>query len=283
MPHLDKIWIGIRTRDEEDAGTDNAIEIIINTEGVDRLRHTIGETDQDDLERGGANLHEVDVAGNNIVPEDLTDSSIRVAIKGGDQWLPEDIFMWGRRLADQAVIPLAIETDITTKLSTDPFDPGSTTSIPLRRVSLGSRDLLLNRLFMLMTTSTREDAGTDDTITLQIFTTGLVVDFDAPPGGDTSQEDLETSQANFYEIPVITPFTKASLATMRLASPGDDAWLPQSFFLFGLNDATGRPEILVPLVHLPEWQFGNMSTDPSDDLDGQPAVSRVQLPLAPTP
>ena len=278
--HLDHIWIGIRTRTDDDSGTDNDIEIVIN-DGIDRLRHTISDTVQDDLETGGANLYSVDVAGNNIVPENLTDSSIRVGIKGDDAWRPEDIFMWGRRAADGAVIPLAIETDITTQLSTDENE--GATSIPLRLVNLGSRDLLLNRLFMLMTTSTREDAGTDDTISLQIFTTGLVVDFDVPPGGDTSQEDLETSQANFYEIPVITPFTKASLATMRLAIHGDDAWLPQSLFLFGLDDATGRPEILVPLVHLPEWQFGNMSTDPNDDLDGQPAVPRVQLPLVPTP
>jgi len=278
MPHLDKIWIGIRTKDVEDAGTDSAIEILINDEGIDRLRHPIGETSQDDLERGGGNLHEVDVAGNNIVPENLTNSSIRVGIKGDDQWRPDDIFMWGRRLTGQEVIPLAVEMDITAKLSTDIFfDPESITSIPLRRVSLGSRDLLINRLFMLMTTSTADESGTDSTLTLRTFTTGLVVDFEIPPSGDTSQEDLETSQANFYEVPVITPFTKASLARIQLEINGDDAWLPRSFFLFGLDDATGRPESLVPLVHLPSWAFGHMSADSSEGLPS------VDLPLAPTP
>jgi hypothetical protein len=272
MSHLDRIWTGITTRTAEDSGTDDAIEIVINENGIDRLRRTIGDTEQDDLEDGGANLYTMDVAANNIVPENLTNSSIRVGLKGGDAWRPEDIFMWGRRLTGGAVIPLALETNITTQLSTEAGEGAS--SMPLRRVALGARTMQINRLFMLMTTSTSDDAGTDNTITLQITTTGLVVDFDSE---DTSQEDLETSQANFYEVPVITSFSKASIAMIRLEINGNDGWLPSSFFLFGVDDAEGRPEFVVPLVHLPSWAFGWMSTDSSE------GVTRVQLPLAPTP
>jgi hypothetical protein len=153
----------------------------------------------------------------------------------------------------------------------------------LRRVSLGQSNLVLNRLFMLTTTSTNEESGTDDTLSLQISAPGLVVDFDLPPGGDTKQEDLETGQANFYEIPVVDSFIKANVTRIRLAITTDgavadaDAWAPRSFFLFGLNDAAGRPEILVPLVHIPSWAFGNMSADSNEGLPS------IDLPLAPTP
>jgi hypothetical protein len=280
--HLDRVWLAIRTKNIEDAGTGDALELLITDHGIDRLLATLGPADFRHPTRGGATLYELHVAPHNIVPENLTDSSIRVGIRGDDQWQPEDLFVWGRRLTGGEGIPLAIETDITAKLSLEiggTEGVESVSSIPLRRVGLGDRAMEINRLFMLMETSLSDDSGTDDTITLRIFTipsAGLVVDFDVPPGGDTSQEDLEQGDANFYEVPVITPFTQNSIAAIRLEIKGDDAWLPRNFFLFGLDDATGRPELLVPLVHLPEWEFGPMSTG----IDG---VTQILLPLAPTP
>jgi len=285
--HLDRVWLAIRTKNIEDAGTDDPLELLITDHGIDRLHATLGPGDFRRPARGGATLYELHVDANNIVPENLTDSSIRVGIRGDDQWQPEDLFVWGRRLTGGEVVPLAIETDITAKLSTEiggHEGVESVSSIPLRRVGLGNRATQIDRLFMLMETSLSDDSGTNDTITLRIFTPGLVVDFDVPPGGDTSQEDLEEGAANFYEVPVITSFTKGSISTMRLEINGDDAWQPQSFFLFGLKDTvvhphfpTRRPALIVPLVHLPRWEFGIMSADSSE---GQP---RVQLPLAPTP
>jgi hypothetical protein len=284
--HLDRVWLAIRTKNIEDAGTGDPLELLITDHGIDRLQTTLGPADFRHPTRGGATLYELHVAPHNIVPENLTDSSIRVGIRGDDQWQPEDLFVWGRRLTGGEGIPLAIETDITAKLSLEiggAEGVESVSSIPLRRVGLGDRAMEINRLFMLMETSLSDDSGTDDTITLRIFTPGLVVDFDVPPGGDTSQEDLEEGEANFYEVPVITPFTKNSIVAMRLEINGDDAWLPRNFFLFGLKDAvvhphfpTRRPALIVPLVHLPEWEFGFMST-------GVEGVTQVLLPLAPTP
>jgi hypothetical protein len=122
-----------------DAGTNSQIEIIINDQGIDRLRHTFPDTPQEDQEPGQANLYEVNVAANNIVPENLTDSSIRVGIRGDDQWTTGNILVWGERFTGGAVIPLAFETNIP-PLSTDASEGVSST--PLRLVGLGSRTML---------------------------------------------------------------------------------------------------------------------------------------------
>jgi hypothetical protein len=48
---------------------------------------------------------------------------------------------------------------------------------------------------------------------------------------------------------------------ITLAILGDDAWLPASLFLFGLDTASGRPTHVVPIVSLPSWGRGPLSTD----------------------
>ena len=99
------------------------------------------------------------------------------------------------------------------------------------------------------------------------------MDFDIP---DTPQQDQERGQANLYFVPVSSPFTKGSLNrdAISLRIGGDDAWLPVSFFLFGLDDATGRPEALVPLVHIRNWTLGWLSTDAGE---GVPSVTLPQV------
>jgi hypothetical protein len=273
--NLRRLWISMLTANFADAGTNSQIEIIINDQGIDRLRHTFPDTPQEDQEPGQANLYEVNVAANNIVPENLTDSSIRVGIRGDDQWTTGNILVWGERFTGGAVIPLAFETNIP-PLSTDASEGVSST--PLRLVGLGSRTMQINRMLLLVKTSTTSDAGTDDEITLRISTTQSGVDFTSPfpAGGVTSQDDLETGQANLYHLHDAS-FTKNSITEIRLETQGNDAWLPESFFLSGQEEGSDRQNSLVPLVHLPSWSFGNLSTDTEE---GAPLV---RLPLAPTP
>ncbi len=129
---------------------------------------------------------------------------------------------------------------------------------------------------MVMITADEDDAGTDDDIELQITTIDgrLVVNHVFP---DTSQDDLERAQANFYYVPVSTPFTRAELNadSVRLSILGDDAWLPARLFLFGLSEDEGGqpPEFVVPLVHLPTWPLGTLSTDAGE------GARSVTLPL----
>lgn len=272
MPHLRRLWIGMRTWNTPSyAGTNSPIVLIINQAGFDRLHHTFLDTSQSDQEQGQANLYELNVAGSNIIPEDLDNSSIRVGIRGRDLWRPEHSFVWGERFTRGAIIPLAIETNLSTTLSVDKRE--GNLSRPLRLVSMGSANMQINRLLMLMTTADVNNAGTNSPIGLQITSGGvLAVDFDIP---DTPQAEQERAQANFYFVPVASPFTRNSLTntSIRLSIGGTDAWLPDSFFLFGLDDAAGRPESLVPLVHLRTWPHSWLSTDSSE------GVSSVVLSL----
>jgi len=265
MPHLRRLWAGMLTRYTVRSGTRDPIVLIVNENGIDRLHYTFpGDYHHK------AELYEVNVAANNIIPENLNNSSIRVGIRGEDLWRPEHFVVWGERFTGGAIIPLAIETGLI-GISADASE--GNLSFPLRLVGLGNEDMPINRLLMLMTTA-EEDAETNSPITLQISSEGSpIVDFDFP---DTPQWDQEWGQANLYFVPVISPFTKRGLArdAISLRIRGDDAWLPASFFLIGLDDAKGRPEALVPLVHVRNWTLGWLSTDTSE---GVPSVRLPQV------
>jgi hypothetical protein len=266
MSHLRRLWAGMLTRNVEDAGTDSRIALT-----VEGTQLTFPDTAQEDQERGRANLYEVGVQNHNIIPENLSNSSIRAVILGSDAWRPEHFVVWGERFTGGAIVPLAIETGISAQLSTDSSEGNA--ALPLRLVGTGSRSMNINRVLLMMTTANSDDAGTNDKINLTITTTGEeVVDFDIP---DTPQDDQERGQANLYFVPVNSPFTRNSLGSnsIRLSTSGTDAWRPASLFLFGLDDAAGRPEALVPLVNLRSWPLGQLSTDSSE------GSGSVTLPL----
>jgi hypothetical protein len=65
--------------------------------------------------------------------------------------------------------------------------------------------------------------------------------------------------------------------SIRLRIKGDDAWLPASFFIFGLDKElpSSFSQSVTPLVHLEDWPFGWMSTDM------QEGAKEVTLPLLP--
>jgi len=272
MPHMRRIWTAMLTRNVSQSATDSRPVLIMNEDGFDRLHHTFGETPQDDQEQGEANLYEVSVASQRITPENLNNSSIRMGIRGDDAWRPEHILVWGERFTGGSIVPIAVETGLTTTLSTDASE--GRLSVPLRKVALGLSTMPIRRLLVLMTTSNQRNAGTNSTIELQIRSgTNLVVSSRIP---DTPQSDQERAQANLYFVSVSAPFTKRSLtdSSMRLSIQGTDAWLPASFFVFGLDDASGRPESMVPLVHFRTWPFRQLSTDSGE------GVASVTLPLA---
>jgi len=290
MSTLNELWFAMLTSAEDlhsRPGTDSPIGLVINESGVERLNHRFDEdTPQEDQERGQANLYSVDVRGRNIDRAELDDSSVRVSNLGGDQWEPELLYIWGEAGTtpfNSEIVPIAIETEITTKLSTDSQDVGAVPSMPVRLVAKGNSNMRINRLMLLVMTAGIPHTGiiatagfpseTDDPIELEIVNdAGIAVKFEIP---DTPQQDLERGQTNLYSIPVSVPFTKRSLRSnsIRLRIKGDDAWRPSRLFLFGLDDATGRPESIVPLVHVPEWNLGDLSTDTSE---GQ---EQVTLPL----
>ena len=146
-------------------------------------------------------------------------------------------------------------------LSTD-RDEGRT-SFCVKRVQPGDDFTAVLRLILLLTTADEDDAGTDDTITLKITDTfGRVVVEETI--ADTFQNDLEQGEANFYYVEVSGGIIRTNLDgnSIQLSINGDDAWRPASVFLFGLDAREGETvTVVTPLVHLPEWPFGTLSTD----------------------
>lgn len=272
MSQLEKIFAGILTRSNPDAGTSNPVVLIIKEDGggSDNLHENFPSTPQDDFATGQCNVYSLNVVSRSIQTTLLNNNSVRVGIRGTDQWRPEHIFIWGERSSDNMILPVATETSIGTRLSTTTSE--GQISLPIRLVNLGSPTTILRRLLMLVVTANGAFSGTNSRIRLQTgrFGGGVGVDFVIP---DTPQREQEQGQANCYFVPVTVGFTRNSINGARLIIEGEDNWEPASFYLFGLDTTLSRPTFIVPLVHVESWPFGGMSTDSSE------GVSFVDLPL----
>jgi hypothetical protein len=115
---------------------------------------------------------------------------------------------------------------------------------------------------MLITTKKVFHTFTNSTIQLQITSHGSVLlDYYIP---DTPQWEQERAQANFYLIPVefdALAKNKRDDFSIRLSIKGTNAWLLERFFLFGADSIEGRINQLVPLMYMPSWVKGWLSTD----------------------
>jgi hypothetical protein len=271
----------MRTWATKDAATDSQIVLIINNNGRDDLlHHTFFDTKQTDLEKGRSNLYEIkDVGPMNI--ENLYPPSIRVGIRGGDQWEPEDFFVFGEE--NGSPIPLALARKITKVLSTDPDDGGGDArlSIPIPPLILGNDTTTIYGLLVLMLTSAE---GTHSQVQLSIGTSaGFKVVFDMPPppavppkSAQGNQLHQAANEAAFYYVEeetgnAVFPFTKSELGlSINLTLQGNDKWLPKSFFIFGIDTKEEEAGLIriVPLVHMPEWNLGTLA-----------GPTPVQLPL----
>ncbi len=279
MPHLQRIWLGMRTRhgypDAPHAGSNSPIALVINQNGLDVVNATFPPTKQADQEAGQANLYVHEFSAPTFDPTQLGPASIRLGISGHDLWQPEHVVVWYEPLSGP-IVPLAAELDTQVGLSTDSGE--GVPSTPVRQVATGTPATPIERLLLMMTTgragvpsmtTTQSDTfldlrpgpGTDSTIQLQIVRQGsLILQYDVP---DTPQRDQEKNQANLYLFPAPSPFTRGSLEqdAVMLSIKGKDAWLPTSLILFGVTPKRGRPTHLVPLVHISNWQLGWLTTE----------------------
>jgi hypothetical protein len=292
---IDRLWLAMLTREGVDSETDSAIRLSVNTNGFERLNHAFDDTQQSDQERGIANLYDLDVTGKRIQTEQLTDSSIRLGINGDDAWRPQHAFVFAEGTTvtgareTQAV---AIETDVATTLSTDSGEGAS--DVPLHLVGHGTAAQPIRRLFVLIRSigsDQPEDGGigatavphrtlADAPLEIQIVAQGrLVLLFQIR---DTPQDDLEFGEANFYTMPVILPFTRAELdaESITLRIMGMDDYEPLSLFIFGADQAAGRPTSMVPIVSITNWADAGLGVIDHDPTNGTGAVT---LPLAPLP
>ena len=127
----------------------------------------------------------------------------------------------------------------------------------LRLVGVGSSTTVIRRVLLLVYTEGGSDVETANSILLQIAAGGaLVLD-------QKITDDLNKNLARWYFLDVLAPFTKGDIVSdgINLSILGTDAWLPKRVFVFGLDTVTGRPNEVVTLVSIPEWDLGWLSTD----------------------
>jgi hypothetical protein len=282
---VDDLWLAARTRDENDAGSKNRFNLTVNLDGADVLDQDftlglvfsggLGGGYTPGLARGQAGLEESPEhpLSTPFDPNVLTNSSIRLGIRGDDAWGPQDVLLFGHTqpaFTPGRIIALAMETDLPLWLSTDPSDGGQLTT-RLRLVGVGSSTTVIRRVLLLVYTEGGSDVETTNSIVLQIAAgPALVLD-------QKITDDLNKNLARWYFLDVDAPFTKGDIDVLNginLSILGTDAWLPKRVFVFGLDTVTGRPNEVVTLVSIPEWDLGWLSTDPTE------GVSPIPLQLA---
>ncbi len=165
MSNLKEIWVAMLTGNTANAGTDSETVLIINHPGgtADFVHHTFIDTSQRDQEKGEANLYKLGLSNvlkfATVLDKDLlSDSSIRIGIRGDDAWSPEHYFIWGEtEEARNSIIPIAIATNIGDPwsrapvfLSTDKKEGNISWSIHL--VETGNGNEIIDNLVMLMST-----------------------------------------------------------------------------------------------------------------------------------
>ena len=274
MSTIDVLWLAHLNRNTEDAGSDSTINLTINVDGEDVLDHDYGSNvgDGEAYLNGGSQL---------AAPFDsatLTNSSVRIGLRGDDAWAPGDVLVFGHSLPEfqsGVAVPLAMESGLTAFLSTDPSEGPLT--VPLRLVSPGTSNTVIRRVLLLVHTQwSTSDSGTDSAIQLEVFAgENLVLREEID---DTSQSDLEKATSNWYVMDAPVPFTRGEVQAggrIVLSILGDDAWKPMVLFVFGLDTASGRPNEVVSLVSLPVWGPRWMSSDTSE---GDPSVDLLVTP-----
>ena len=281
MSTIDTLWLAHLNRNTDNAGSDSTINVTINVDGEDVLDRDFGSNvgDGEAYLNGGSQLD---------APFDsaaLTDSSVRIGIRGDDAWSPGDVLLFGHSMAEfgsGVAVPLAMETGLTDSLSTDSSE-GSLT-VPLRRTDPGNSSTIIRRVLLLVHTQWSGgglipgggDTGTDSAIQLEIFAgENLILREEID---DTSQPDLEKGTTNWYVMDALVPFTRGEVQAggrIVLSILGDDAWKPLALFVFGLDTASGRPNQVVSLASLPVWGPRWMSTDTDE---GDPSVDLTVTP-----
>jgi hypothetical protein len=277
MAAIDDVWLAALTKDEDDAGSRNRFNLTINIDGGDVFRHDFllgwnlpgqGSTGLRDGQAGMEEAHPP-------APFDsdkLTNSSVRVGLRGDDAWAPKHVMVIGRAQPDFTpgrILALAMETDIERWLSAD-SDEGPLT-MPVRRVGAGTSSTVIRRVLLLVYTDRASDVDTESDIKLQIAASGqLMLD-------QKLTHDFNRVRAYWHFLEVERPFTRADVASkgaIHLSILGTDAWLPMTVFVFGLDTEEGRPGEVVTLSAIPKWDLGWLSTDSSE------GAASVPLPIS---
>ena len=276
MPIVDNLWLAALTKNEEDAGSRNLFNLIVNIDGLDVFDQDFilgwRVTGPAGLADGQAGLQQSQPLSMPFEAAALTNSSVRLGIRGDNAWAPEHILLIGRTQPlwePDRTIALAMETDLTDWLSSHTSEGHLTMRV--RLVGAGSSTTVIRRVLLLVYTDKGNNVQTENSIQLQIGAGGAIVLH------QSISDDLNQYTAHWFFLDVEAPFTREDIASngsIRLSILGTDAWLPKSVFVFGLDTQTGRPNEAVTLASVPEWHMGWLSTVLQE---GNPSVP---LPLS---
>jgi len=273
MAAIGDVWLAALTKDEDDAGSKNRFNLTVNIEGTDVYGHdfllgwNLPNQGPAGLKDGQTGLEQGTPPAAPFDSDKLTNSSVRLGLRGDDAWAPRHVLLVGRAEPDfqpGRILALAMETDIERWMSAD-SEEGRLT-MPVRRVGAGTSTTTIRRVLLLIYTDRGDDIDTESDIKLQIFASGqLMLD-------KKITHDFDQVRAHWHFLEVERPFTRADVASkgsIQLSILGTDAWLPMTVFVFGLDTEEGRPNDVVTLSAIPKWDLGWLSTDTSE---GEPSV-----------
>ena len=100
MPEVPFLYLAALTRDLDDAGSSDQLNVTINVNGIDVA---VAEFVADHPEAQGYLQHAVAVVSFNS--ESLTNSSVRIGNRGDDAWAPQDILLFGNTRTARASSP----------------------------------------------------------------------------------------------------------------------------------------------------------------------------------
>ena len=160
MPRLSELYLVTRTRNVEDAGTEDAPVLLVSRAGQDLFQTRL---DGQMPETGKVQLSKIDVSDQALDSEGL---ELRLLAGGDDAWALEDAIAWGiaGRLPREQVVPLAALIELAspftagdggTWLSTD-ADEG-VASVVLLPVTAGTRTQRAWRMIVVFVTEPHAD------------------------------------------------------------------------------------------------------------------------------
>jgi hypothetical protein len=282
MPILTELYVATRTRNVEDADTDDAPKLIVNRGATTLFSQNLREGNGQ-FGRGAGGITRFDMTSANL---DSANLSFELQPTGSDAWSPEHVIIWGisGRPGEERVIPLAAFLDLATPVT--PADQGrwlsldtseGDQSLPIPSVGRGKNSTRARRLIVVCATNLYgglfsdsqgpggkvEDAGSAGHITLQGGGAGrLFLSYMLPA---TPQADRGQGAGAFYIVDLAAPFGRLDLdgGAFTLTIGSEDWWAPAYFAVFGVDTEIGGPKVLIPFVAARASLLERMSSDPS--------------------
>jgi hypothetical protein len=283
MPILAELYVAARTRNVEDADTDDLpVFVVRRGSSIVFSKPLFGGSTR--VSRGAGAVWRMDVRESNLDDANLT---FELHASGDDAWAPEHVIVWGTsgRIGEEIVIPMAAFLDLAspvshpdagTWISTDTSEGDRVLFIPA--IGRGLDSTRAQRIIVVTATdpyggmfpaavgppTSFEDQGTSASLTLQAGAPGkLLLSYTLPAtkvGGN-----LRRGEGAFFVADLAAHFSRQDLqgGALTLTIDEFDQWVPDYFAVFGIGPTLGRaPRVLIPFVAATGFQLKIMSSDP---------------------